>query len=265
MLPPERVAAAEYAKRRVLADVTETRFGTFVHDTDHATRAAATQFLDARLPTAETSTPRACDPVCRDQAARALLARVDSLYDGYSLPHRAIAGVDAATAGRLAPLARARGYEREDYWALIPHLVDPPTADHDVDIDARTHGSDAALAVHESVGRDPEGVAYAAAVAGELDGTELVAFRDGSPVGVAGWYVHGGARDDEPVARLTHVGVRPDVQDEGVGAELVRAVVDRCPLAPARVVVCATPERVGFYEELGFVRNNAFWRFARLP
>ncbi len=258
MLAPQRVADAEYAKRRVLADETDTRFGTFVHDPTHEHRAAATQLLDARLPASEApSRPT------RDGAARALLDRVDALFERQNRPQRVVAGVDAETAARLAPLARARGYEREDYWALIAHDVDTPSVPDALRFDVRSPGSDAARAVHESVGRDPEGVAYAAAVASALGGQELVAVRDGEPVGAAGWYVHGGA--DDPVARLTHVGVRPGVQGEGVGSALLRTVVDRCPLPPARIVVCATADRSGFYESLGFVRNTALWRFARLP
>lgn len=258
MLPAQRVADAEYAKRRVLADVTETRFGTFVHDSAHEHRAAATQLVDARLPAVDAPPPD------RDQAARALLAEGDSLFDRRDLPHRVVAGTDPGTAARLAPIARDRGYEREDYWALIPHRIAAPEANA-LRFDARPHGSDAAGAVHESVGRDPAGVAYAAAFASALGGQELVAFRDGQPVGAAGWYVHDGEGDEAPVARLTHVGVRPETRGEGVGTELVRAVVDRCPLPTERIVVCATAERAGFYERLGFVRNSALWRFARLP
>ncbi|MFC6737527.1 GNAT family N-acetyltransferase, partial [Halolamina salina] len=84
-------------------------------------------------------------------------------------------------------------------------------------------------------------------------------------IGAAGWYVHDGAEGEDPVARFTHVGVRPDAQGEGVGAELVRAVVDRCPLPDERIVVCATSEHVGFYESVGFARIASLWRFARLP
>lgn len=258
MLSPQRVADAEYAKRRVLADATDTRFGSFVHDPTHANRAAATQLLDARLPPVDAPSRPA-----RDQAARSLLARLDALFDRHDLPHRVVAGVDAETAGRLAPLARARGYEREDYWALVAHGVDAPSTPDSLRFDVRSHGSDAASEVHESVGRDPAGVAYAAAVASALDGQEVIAVRDGDPVGAAGWYVHGDA--DDPVARLTHVGVRPAAAGEGVGSALVRTVVDRCPLPRDRIVVCATAERSGFYERLGFVRNTALWRFARLP
>ena len=258
MLAPDRVVAAEDAKRRVLADVTETRFGTFVHDPAHENRAAATQLLDARLPGVDAPTAPA-----RDQAARRLLGRVDALFDRHDLPHRVAAGVDAETAARLAPLARARGYEREDYWALVGHRVDAPAIADEIKFEIRPHGSDAAGAVHESVGRDRDGIAYAAAVASELGGQELLAFRDGEPVGAAGWYVHGAA--DDPVARLTHVGVHPRAQGEHVGSTLARAAVDRCPLPADRVVGCATAARVGFYERLGFVRNTALWRFARLP
>lgn len=275
MLAPERVAAAEYAKRRVLADVTETRFGTFVHDPAHADRAAATQLLDARLPSVgtpasvdvapPTDAPRPTDatPANRDQAARALLARLDALFDRHDRPHRVVAGVDAETAARLAPLARARGFEREDYWALVAHGVDAPATTNYLGLETHPHGSDAARVVHESVGRDPAGIAYAAEVASALGGQEVVAFRDGDPVGAAGWYVHGDA--DDPVARLTHVGVCPEVQGEGVGSALLRLVVDRCPLPSELIVVCATAGNAGFYERLGFVRNNALWRFARLP
>jgi len=120
MLPPERVAAAKYAKRRVLATATETRFGTFVHDAAHAHRAPATQLVNAR-----------------------------------------------------------------------------PASD--------------------------------------------------------------------AVARFTHVGVHPDAEDRGIGFAMVGSVVERCPLPAGRIVVCATEAIAGFYERLGFVRNNVLWRFARLP
>ncbi|QKY19850.1 GNAT family N-acetyltransferase [Halolamina sp. CBA1230] len=259
MLPSQRVADAEYAKRRALADVTETRFGPFVHDPDHDDRAAATQLLDARLPTVDAPLPD------RDQAARALLDRLDSLFDRCNLPHRVVAGTDPETAARLAPLARDRGYERENYWALLPHRVEAPDSRNGLRFDGRPHGSDAARTVHELVGRDPAGVAYAAAFTSALGGTELVAFRGEDPVGAAGWYVHDGGGDEAPVARLTHVGVAPGIHGEGIGAALIRRVVDRCPLPSSRIVVCATGERTGFYERIGFVRNNALWRFARLP
>lgn len=258
MLAPDRVAAAGDAKRRVLADVTETRFGTFVHDPAHENRAAATQLLDACLPRVD-----APPAPTRDQAARTLFGRLNALFDRHGLPHRIVAGVDAETAARLAPLARSRGYQREDYWALVGHGVDAPTIPNGLRLEIRPHGSDAAGLVHESVGRDRDGVAYAAAVASELGGQELLAFRDGEPVGAAGWYVHGDA--DDPVARLTHVGVHPAAQGAGVGSALVRAIVARCPLPADRIVVCATADRAGFYERLGFVRNAALWRFARLP
>ncbi|GAB7092944.1 hypothetical protein JCM30237_00960 [Halolamina litorea] len=262
MLPPSRVAAAEYAKRRVLADTTETRFGTFVQDPEHADRAAATQFLDARLPSASEPPTTPAD----DDAANDLLARVDALYERAGRSHRVVAGVDTETAARLAPVLRRRGYEREDYWALVPHLIDSPDPTTDLDFSTRSHGSDDARAVHESVGRDPEGVDYAADVAGVLDGREVVATLEGAPVGAAGWYVHrSGSGEAGPVARLTHVGIRPESQGRGVGAELIRVVVDRCPLPSERIVVCATADHVGFYESLGFVRNAALWRFASLP
>lgn len=263
MLPPDRVAAAEYAKRRVLADVTETWFGTFVHDASHDERAAATQFLDARLPSEHGDDPPT-DPG-GDRALRHLLDRMHSLYDRHDFDHRVVAGVDGETFARLAPVLRERGYQRELYWALVAHLVDAPapaTPPH-LEIGVHAHGTDDARTVHESVGRDAGGITYVADVAGALDGRELVARRAGRPVGAAGWYVHAG--DDDPVARLTHVGVRPEVQGEGVGSALVRAVVDRCPLPRERIVVCATAEHAGFYEQLGFVRNNSLWRFARLP
>jgi len=259
VLAPQRVADAEYAKRRVLADATETRFGTFLHDADHEHRVAATAFVDVRLPGEAPIRPG------DDREARRLLDRARSAYERVGLDHRVLAGHDGATFARIAPLLRERGYDRETYWALVPHLVEPPSPDPRIGVDARDHGGDDALAVHESVGRDSGAVAYAADLARALDGTELVAFRDGEPVGVAGWYVHDGAPGDEPVARLTHVGVRPDAQGEGVGAELVRAVVDRCPLPAARIVVCATDEHVGFYESAGFTRTTTLWRFARLP
>lgn len=259
MLAPQRVAAAEYAKRRVLADVTETRFGTFVHDADHADRAAATAFVDVCLPGDPPTDP------ADDHEARRLLGRARSAYDRVGLDHRVFAGADGATFARLAPLLRGRGFDQEVYWALIPHLVEGSAEGSALAIDARRHGSDAALAVHETVGRDPGAVAYAAAAASALDGRELVASRGGEPVGVAGWYVHEGADGGDPVARLTHVGVRPDAQGEGIGAALIRVVVDRCPLPAERVVVCATAEHVGFYESVGFTRNTTLWRFARLP
>jgi GNAT superfamily N-acetyltransferase len=261
MLPHSRVAAAEYAKRRVLAETTETRFGTFVHDADHADRAAATAFVDVVLPDESPIDP------ADDREARRFLDRARSAYDRVGLDHRVFAGYDDETFARLAPLLRERGYDHEVYWALVAHLVDAPAGSNGLDIDARKHGSDDALAVHESVGRDRGAIAYAAEVARALDGRELVAFRDGEPVGVAGWYVHESDDDggDDPVARLTHVGVRPDAQGEGIGSELVRAVVDRCPLPGERTVVCATAEHVEFYESLGFTRNDTLWRFVRLP
>ncbi len=259
MLPHSRVAAAEYAKRRVHAETTETRFGTFVHDPEHADRAAATAFVNVALPGHPSTDPD------DDREARRLLDRARAAYDRTGLDHRVFAGYDDATFARLAPLLRERGYDHEVYWALVAHLVDAPTPSDGIDIETRRHGSDAALTVHESVGRDRGAVTYAADVARALDGRELVAFRDGDPVGAAGWYVHDGSEGADPVARLTHVGVRPEAQNEGVGAELVRAVVDRCPLPRERIVVCATAEHVGFYESIGFTRNGTLWRFARLP
>ncbi|GAB7012480.1 GNAT family N-acetyltransferase [Halolamina salina] len=261
MLPPQRVADAEYAKWRVLADVTETWFGTFVHDPAHADRAAATQLLDARLPSTAELPPTVGD----DEAAQSLLEQLDSLYRRHDLPHRVVAGHDTETAVRLDPLLRTNGYEREDYRALVPDSTVPPGDDTTLQFDTRRHGSDEARAVHESVGRDPAGIEYTAAIAGALDGREVVVSRGGEPIGAAGWYVHDGAEGEDPVARFTHVGVRPDAQGEGVGAELVRAVVDRCPLPDERIVVCATSEHVGFYESVGFARIASLWRFARLP
>lgn len=261
MLSTERIAAAEYAKWRVLADVTETWFGTFVHDPTHDGRAAATQLLDARLPSA-------AEPpltVGEDETAQSLLAQLDTLYERHGLPHRVVAGYDTETAIRIDPVLRDDGYEREDYRALVPDAIDLPSDDTPLRFATNQHGSDEAQAVHESVGRDPAGIDYAAEIASALDGREVVASRDGEPVGAAGWYVHDGGAGDEPVARFTHVGVRPDAQDEGVGAELVRTVVDRCPVPAERMVVCATSEHVGFYESLGFDQEASLWRFARLP
>ena len=220
----------------------------------------ATAFVDVRLPGEPPTDP------ADDREARQLLARARVAYDRVDLDHRVFAGVDDATFARLAPLLRERGYEQEVYWALVAHLTDAPAEqDSSLTVDARRHGSDAALAVHESVGRGSGTVAYAAALARALDGTELVASREGEPIGAAGWYVHRGVDGDDPVARLTHVGVRPAAQAEGVGGDLVRAVVDRCPLPRERIVVCATADHVGFYESVGFTRNDTLWRFARLP
>lgn len=259
MIPPERVADAEYAKRRVLATVTETRFGSFVHDAAHADRAAATQLVDAELP----SEPRGRAGVTEDTAVEALLDCLDSLYERHSLAHRVVSGVDHETFTRLAPALRGRGYERELYWALVPTLHEGAACLSGVRIEAKAHGSEDARQVHEAVGRDPGAVSYAADVAQALDGTELVGYRDGEPVGVAGWYTDG--EGAAAVARYTHVGTRPDVSGEGIGSTLVSAVVERCPLTPGQQVVCATEPNTGFYEGLGFTRNTLLWRFAKLP
>ena len=286
MIPPERVAAAEYAKRRVLATATETRFGTFVHDLEHDHRVAATQLVEAELPShavdenrklssanqkSEISDDAAEAPsrsparagAAEDTTVEALLDRLDSLYEQYDLPHRVISGVDPETFARLAPALRERGYERELYWALVPHLYEPGGGSDDLRIEAKPHGSADARAVHEAVGRDPETVAYAADVAQALGGTEVVGYRRGEPVGVAGWYVHG--EDADAVARYTHVGVHPDVSGEGVGSAMVTAVVERCPRPRGQQVVCATEPDTAFYEQQGFTRNNPLWRFAKLP
>lgn len=271
MIPAARVAAAEYAKRRVLATVTETRFGSFVHDAAHAHRAPATQLVDARLPSyggpqTPDEAPGVGDGV-EDTTALALLERLDSLYEQYGFDHRILAGVDRETFARLAPVLRERGYERELYWALVPHLLDEqPDGPPGFRIEAKPHGSDDARAVHEAVGRSPEGIAYAADIARALDGTELVGYLGGGPVGVAGWYVHGDGEDPtDAVARFTHVGVHPDAEGQGIGSALVAAVVEHCSLLSGRIVVCATEGNAGFYESLGFVRNNQLWRFARFP
>lgn len=276
MIAPERVAAAEYAKRRVLATVTETRFGSFVHDAAHDHRAPATQLLDARLPGHGERGQSACSPHRRPQTDRdveGLLERVDALYDRHGFDHRILSGVDRATFAHLDPILRKSGYERELYWALVPSLHDDGAAGpRDLTTEATQHGTDGARVIHEPVGRDPAGIAYVADAMRALDGTELVGYLDGEPVGVAGWYCHTdaeeGCADDRPteaVARYTHIGVHPDARNQGVGAAMVAAVVDRCPLPADRLVVCATEETAGFYEQLGFTRNNHLWRFARLP
>lgn len=261
MLSPERVAAAEYAKWCVLADVSETWFGTFVHDPENADRAAATQLLDVRLPAAAEPPATVGD----DEAARSLREQLDTLYERHDLPHRVVAGHDTETAIRLDPLLGAHGFDREDYRALVPDSIDPPSDGTDLEFATDRHGSDDARIVHESVGRDPAGIDYAAEIAGALDGREVVVSRAGEPIGAAGWYVHEGEAGDDSVARFTHVGVRPDAQGEGVGAELLRTVVDRCPVPEDRIVVCATSEHVGFYESVGFDKVASLWRFARLP
>lgn len=271
MIPPERVAAAEDAKRRVLATVTDTRYGSFVYDAAHVHRAPATQLVDVHLPSSggaqapDEALGVGDDAV--DTTPHALLDRLNSLYDQYGLDHRILAGVDRETFARLAPVVRTRGYEQERYWALVPHLLDePPDGPPGLRIEATAHGSDDAQAVHEAVGRTPAGIAYAADIARALDGTELVGYLRDDPVGVAGWYVHGdGAQPGDAVARFTHVGVHPAAEGEGIGSALVAAVVERCPLPAGRIVVCATEDTAGFYEELGFVRNNLLWRFARFP
>jgi GNAT superfamily N-acetyltransferase len=267
VIPPERVAAAEYAKRRALATVTETRFGSFVHDADHEGRAAATQLVDTELPSHAAAEAPAQSPVsggvAADTTAEALLDRLEKLYERHDLPHRVVSGVDRETFARLEPVLRERGYERELYWALVPTLHESDEGPERLRIEAKPHGSADARAVHEAVDRDAGAVAYAADVARALDGTELVGYRDGDPVGVAGWYVHG--EGEEAVARYTHVGTHPDAAGEGVGSALVSAVVERCPLPRGRQVVCATEPNTGFYEGLGFTRNNHLWRFARLP
>lgn len=274
MIPPERVAAAEYAKRRVLATVTETRFGSFVHDAAHAHRAAATQLVDARLPSfGDAQTANGAPDAgtgAEDTTALALLNQLDSLYEQYNFDHRILSGVDQETFARLAPVLRVRGYERELYWALVPHLLnEPPSGPPGLRIEAKRHGSDDARAVHESVGRSPEGIAYAADIARALGGTELVGSLCGDPVGVAGWYVHDDDDGEDPsndaVARFTHVGVNPDAEGQGIGSALVGAVVEHCPLPANRIVLCATEATAEFYEGQGFVRNNLLWRFARLP
>ena len=267
MIPSERVADAEYAKRRVLATVTETRFGSFVHDAEHADRAAATQLVNAELPSNATGglpdEPRARAGVAEDTTVEALLDRLDSRYERHDLPHRVISGVDRETFARLAPALRDRGYEREFYWALVPTLHETEGGPPELRIEAKRHGSADAREIHEAVDRGPGAVSYAADVAQALDGTELVGYRGGEPVGVAGWYVHGAGED--AVARYTHVGVHPDASGEGIGSALVSAVVERCPVPRGRQVVCATESNTGFYEGLGFTRNNHLWRFAKLP
>lgn len=266
MILPGRVGAAEYAKHRVLATVTETRFGSFVHDGAHDHRAPATQLVDTHLPSHGGTEPPPAAPT-QDSTVEALLSRLDSLYERHGFDHRVLSGVDRETFARLAPVLRSRSYERERYWALVPAFHDDPAPEPTaVRIEAKPHGSDDARTVHEAVGRDPESVGYLAEAARELDGMELVAYRRGESVGVAGWYVHGDGTDTErAIARYTHVGVDPDAAGDGIGSALVAAVVKRCPLPPGRQVVCATEETAGFYEGLGFTRNNQLWRFARLP
>jgi GNAT superfamily N-acetyltransferase len=267
LIPPARVATAEDAKRRVLATATETRFGTFVHDPDHDQRIAATQLLDAELPSHTDARRAKQSPVQSDSGenptVQAFLERLNSLFARLGFDHRVVSGVGQETFARLAPVLSNRGYERELYWALIPHRHESSPQQEALKIEAKQHGSKDARAVHEAVGRDPDAIGYAADVTRALDGTELVGYRRGRPVGVAGWYVHGDGGN--AVARFTHVGVHPDASDEGVGAAMVSAVVEQCPLPRERQVVCATEATTGFYEHLGFTRNNHLWRFAKLP
>jgi GNAT superfamily N-acetyltransferase len=228
LIPPERVAAAEDAKRRVLATATETRFGTFVHDATHERRIAATQLLDAELPSHTGQSPSRQSPegagITGDTTVQALLERLDSLYERLGFDHRVVSGVGQETFARLAPALTDRGYERERYWALVPHRHEPSGQHEELRIEANPHGSEDANAVHEAVGRDPGAVSSAADVAHALDGTELVGYRGGKPVSVAGWYVHGDGAD--AVARYTHVGTHPDVSGEGVGTAMLSAVVE---------------------------------------
>ena len=133
----------------------------------------------------------------------------------------------------LAPVARA----------LIAAAAD--------DLRAR-YGSELDLTPSEAFEYDPP------------DGAFLVAWRNGVPVGCAGWRSFG---DDEKIAELKRMYVDPMARGVGVATALLEAA-EESAVAHGRtrmILECGgdQPEAAALYERCGYSRIDNFGAFAR--
>ena len=98
--------------------------------------------------------------------------------------------------------------------------------------------------------------------ADELDGTEdgsvhLMAERDGVLLGVARYHLTGDS------VKISRVCVTPEARGNGLGAALIRHVLETVPARTARL--SAQTDAVAFYEALGFTARGAAYLDAGIP
>ena len=75
----------------------------------------------------------------------------------------------------------------------------------------------------------------------------VFAYADGQPVGFARALSDGAYQ-----AAVYEMAVVPEFQKQGVGAKIMRAILDRLP--GCNVILYASPGKEGFYRQLGFRR-----------
>jgi GNAT superfamily N-acetyltransferase len=99
------------------------------------------------------------------------------------------------------------------------------------------------------------------------EGGFFVAYRQGDPVGCAGWRSHehldgGSAAGEAAVAELKRLYVAPDARGAGVASALVaaveQAVVDRGRTRLILECGMRQPEAIALYEKLGYARIPDF-------
>ena len=84
----------------------------------------------------------------------------------------------------------------------------------------------------------------------------VFAYADGQPVGFARALSDGAYQ-----AAVYEMAVVPEFQKQGVGAKIMRAILDRLP--GCNVILYASPGKEGFYRQLGFRRMRT--GMARFP
>jgi GNAT superfamily N-acetyltransferase len=95
------------------------------------------------------------------------------------------------------------------------------------------------------------------------EGGFLVAYRDGQPIGCAGWRSHG---DSEEIAELKRLFCTDEARNTGVASALVAAVEANARDHRRKRMILETgamqPEAISLYEKLGYERIEDFGTYA---
>jgi len=98
------------------------------------------------------------------------------------------------------------------------------------------------------------------------NGMFLIAYRDGAPIGCAGWRAHG---DTEDLAELKRMYVAPEARGAGVATLLLAAIEESARSAGRRRLILETgsrqPEAIALYEKCGYARIEDFGHYKDEP
>jgi GNAT superfamily N-acetyltransferase len=242
----DRLAETEYVSVADPAYVRKTPHGRFVCDPRFPDRHDGNQLFDCRWLEGEVED---------------FIAFVEDLYAGTGLGFRKISGHDEVTVSRLKTPLEERGWRYQKTWMMTfdqkpRRPVNPEVRVEVVDCQTNPHLEK----IHAERGRSEGGFRYMRAQEPRLGGETLIAWLDGEPVGMTGWFVVNG------VARFRNVGTVERARGRRVATTLIRYVQDH-PIVreqDALTIHCAEDGPLPLYESLGFRKQGFMWGFLRI-